>query len=290
MPESSILIIGAGRMGRGLGLALTQQQVTVRLYSRSQGLLLAPLAQAGSGAAALEEAVAAAKTILLAVPDDAIGGQAVALERTGRITGEHVVLHLSGLLTRSALAALEQTGAALGSFHPLQTIAEPAAAPDLLRGAVAGIEGDGRALAAGRELAERLGMRAVELPAGGKAAYHAGASIVANYTVTLAGLAQRLAEQAGVPAVEARRMYLPLLEGALENLRTLGPVHGLTGPVRRGDVATLRAHLRVLDPPSAELYCRLGLAALELAREAGLKPELAERVERLFRAWPAESS
>jgi len=60
--------------------------------------------------------------------------------------------------------------------------------------------------------------------------------------------------------------------------------------VRRGDVATLRAHLRVLDPPVAKVYCELGLAALELAREAGLKPELAERVERLFRAWPSESS
>lgn len=276
-------------MGRGLGLALSQQGVEVRLYSRSQGLLLAPLALAGSGPGALAEAVADAELILLAVPDDAIAGQAVTLDRTGRVAGGHVVLHLSGLLNRSALGVLTGTGAALGSFHPLQTIAEPAAAPALLRGAVAGIEGDERALAAGRRLAERLGMRPIEVAAAGKAAYHAGAAIVANYTVTLVGLAQRLGEEAGVPAVEARRMYLPLLEGALENLRTLGPVHGLTGPVRRGDVETLKAHLAALDPAAAELYCRLGLAALELAREAGLRPELAERVERLFRAWPAET-
>lgn len=290
MPETSILIVGAGRMGRGLGLALSQEGVVVRLYSRSQGLLLAPLALAGSGAGALAEAVDGAELILLAVPDDAIAGQAVSLERTGRVAGRHVVLHLSGLLNRSSLAALDATGAALGSFHPLQTIADPAAAPALLRGAVAGIEGDSRALAAGRQLAERLGMRPIEVPASGKAGYHAAASIVANYTVTLAGLAQRLAEVAQVPAVEARRMYLPLLEGALENLRTLGPVHGLTGPVRRGDVETLKAHLAALDPATAQLYCLLGLATLELAREAGLRPELAERVERLFRAWPRGSS
>jgi predicted short-subunit dehydrogenase-like oxidoreductase (DUF2520 family) len=289
MTDSAILIIGAGRMGRGLGLALSQQGVEVRLYSRSQGLLLAPLAVAGSGAGALAEAVGGAELILLAVPDDAIAGQAVTLERTGRVVAEHVVLHLSGLLNRSALAVFDRTGAALGSFHPLQTIADPAAAPALLRGAVAGIEGDERALAAGRRLAERLGMRPIELRAAGKASYHAGASMVANYTVTLMGIAQHLAEQAGVPAVEARRMYLPLLEGALENLRSLGPIHGLTGPVRRGDVETLKAHLGALDPAAAELYCRLGLAALELAREAGLRPDLAERVERLLRGWPVES-
>src|SRR5882672_8752538 len=133
MPETSILIIGAGRMGRGLGLALSQHGVQVRLYSRSQGLLLAPLALAGSGVDALAEAVGAAQLILLAVPDDAIAGQAVMLERTGRIQAGHVVLHLSGLLSRSALAALNSTGAALGSFHPLQTIADPATAPALLR-------------------------------------------------------------------------------------------------------------------------------------------------------------
>jgi len=289
MAESSILIVGAGRMGRGLGLALSQQGAVVRLFSRSQGVLLAPLAVAGTGAGALADAVGDARLILLAVPDDAIAGQAVNLERTGRVTGDHVILHLSGLLNRSALEVLAPTGAALGSFHPLQTIADPAAAPALLRGAVAGIEGDPRALAAAWHLAERLAMRPVELPASGKAAYHAGASIVANYTVTLMGLAQRLAEGAGVSPVEARRMYLPLLEGALENLRKLGPVHGLTGPVRRGDVETLSAHLAALDPAAADLYCRLGLAALELAREAGLRPELAERVERLFRAWPAQS-
>lgn len=287
MPDSAILIIGAGRMGRGLGLALSLEGAEVRLYSRSQGLLVAPLAAVGTGAGVLAEAVTAAGLILLAVPDDAIGRQAAELAASGSVGKEHVVLHLSGLLDRSALSALAGSGAGLGSFHPLQTVADPAVAPDLLRGAVAGIEGDARALAAGRRLAERVGMRPIELRAAGKAAYHAGASMVANYSVTLVGLAQRLAEEAGVTPADARVMYLPLLEGALANLRTLGPVHGLTGPVRRGDVATLRAHLAALDPATADLYRRLGLAALELAREAGLKPELANGVERLFKEWKA---
>ena len=77
-------------------------------------------------------------------------------------------------------------------------------------------------------------------------------------------------------------MFLPLLRGAVANLE-LGPAAALTGPVRRGDVRTIRAHLAALGPDDRELYRWLGLAALQLAREAGLNPSAADEVEKALR-------
>lgn len=277
MADRDTLFIGAGRMGRGMALALSEAGGRSRLFSRSQGRVIAPLT-AGL-VEGLAEAARSADLVILAVPDDAISDVARELAATGVVTESHVVLHLSGLLDRSALGPLASTGAALGSFHPLQTVADSGAAPALLRGAVAGIEGDRRARAAGIVLARRLGMKPIEIGPEGKPAYHAGATIVANYAVVLAGVAERLAESAGVAPEEAGRIYLPLLEGAVGNLKALGAVHALTGPIRRGDVATVRAHLAVLDSETARLYRAAGLEALKLARMAGLDEVKARAVE-----------
>jgi predicted short-subunit dehydrogenase-like oxidoreductase (DUF2520 family) len=216
------------------------------------------------------------------VPDDAITALAADLAAEGAVRADHTVLHLSGLLDREALAPLSPTGAALGSFHPLQTIADPASAPLRLAGAYAGLEGDPRAIEVGEQLARALRMVPVRLSAGGKAAYHAGAAMVANYTVALFAVAERLAEEAGVPPETAARMYLPLLRGTAANLES-PPATALTGPVRRGDVHTIRAHLAVLRGADAHLYRLLGLEALRLARQAGLRPELAQRVAEALR-------
>ena len=258
-----VAIIGAGRMGRGLSLALEEAGVEATLLNRTrrpEDTLQAPL-------------------VLIAVPDDAIGGVAADLAR-GQAVGEgHIVLHLSGLLDRDALRPLADTGAALGSFHPLQSVADPSTAGARLRGAFAGLEGDDRALDAGEWLAGALGMHPVRLAPGAKAAYHAGAVIASNYVVVLASLAEGLARRAGVPPAEARVLYLPLMQGTVANL-AFGPATALTGPVRRGDVATVRRHLAALAPQERALYRALGLVALGLARDAGLDEAAAAAVER----------
>jgi predicted short-subunit dehydrogenase-like oxidoreductase (DUF2520 family) len=273
----SVTILGAGRMGQGLALALRGAEVF--LVSRRSHQVAAGL-RLHTGTRA--QAVARTGVVLLAVPDDAVTSLAAELAAEGAVGADHTVLHLSGLLDRRALSPLTDTGAALGSFHPLQTIADPAAAPERLAGAYAGLEGDRRAVEVGSRLAETLGMVPVELSAAGKATYHAGAAIVANYTTALFAVAERLAREAGVPAETAARLYLPLLRGTSANLDA-GPVAALTGPVRRGDVQTVRAHLAVLRGTDAQLYRVLGAEALRLARQAGLPPELADRVAEALR-------
>jgi predicted short-subunit dehydrogenase-like oxidoreductase (DUF2520 family) len=261
--QGPVAIIGAGRMGRGLSLALQEAGIEATLLDRTRR----------------PEDTLRTALVLIAVPDDSIGIVAGDLARGGAVGQGHVVLHLSGLLDRGALDPLADTGAALGSFHPLQSIADPSTAGARLRGAFAGLEGDDRALHAGEGLAGALGMHPVRLAPGGKAAYHAGAVIASNYVVALGSVAEELARKAGVPPAAARALYLPLMQGTVDNL-ALGAAAALTGPVRRGDAATVRRHLAALEPGDRALYRALGLVALRLARKAGLGTGPAAAVER----------
>lgn len=274
-----VAVIGAGRMGQGIALALSRSGTTVTLLGRTPKPVPAPLTVRTDdwGGASREADLA-----LIATPDAAIGLVAGRIHAEGGIGAGQTVLHLSGLLGRGALGVLVPTGAALGSFHPLQTVADPLTAGERLRGAFAGIEGDERALAAGTRLAGLLGMTPVRIPAEAKAAYHAGATLVANYTVALMGMAVRLAEQAGVQPDTAARLYLPLLQGTADNLDRMPAADALTGAIRRGDAGTVAAHLAALSPRDRALYAALGFEALALARTAGLAEGPAAEVHRLL--------
>jgi predicted short-subunit dehydrogenase-like oxidoreductase (DUF2520 family) len=254
-------------MGQGIAIALAGSGCRVTLLARTRRRVPEPLALVTPPwAAALRDA----SLLLIATPDDTVEAAArevAGLEAVGRA---HVVLHLSGLLDQRVLAPLSATEAALGSFHPLQTISDPRSAPDRLAGSFAVVEGDLRALRAGEALAARLGMQAVRVNATAKPLYHAAAVIAGNYPAVLAAVAERLAGSAGIAPELAARMYLPLMAGAVENLRRSAPAAALTGPVRRGDLDTLRAHLAALPPDAAPLYRVLGLEAVRLAASAGL--------------------
>lgn len=274
-----VAVIGAGRMGQGIALALSRSGAEVSLLGRTAKSVPAPLSVHVEG---WGKACGAADVILIATPDAAIPVVAEQLLGERCIAARSSVLHLSGLLDRGALAALAASGAGLGSFHPLQTVADPETAGQRFRGAFAGIEGDATALSAGEQLAARLGMTPVRIPAGAKAAYHAGATIVANYTVALMGMAVRVAESAGVPAALAGKIYLPLLHGAAVNLDRLAPADALTGAIRRGDAGTVRAHLAALSRADKRSYAVVGLEALALSRKAGLAEGAAAELERLL--------
>jgi predicted short-subunit dehydrogenase-like oxidoreductase (DUF2520 family) len=278
--QPRVTIVGAGRMGQGLGLALKRRGYKVVLLNRTPREVVPPLVlHQGSWS----EATADSELILIATPDDAIRQVASDLSAQRAVGRDQVVLHLSGLLDRTALQPLESTGAGCGSFHPLQSVADAATAAERLKGAYAGVEGDERALVAAERLANTLRMVPVRIPATAKPAYHAAAAFVANYTVALVGVAERIARSAGVADEIANRLYLPLLGGAVANLTALGPAASLTGAVRRGDVQTIEAHLGALTAQDRQLYRTLGRAAVALAREAGLDEEEATRVDSALR-------
>jgi len=273
-------VIGPGRAGVGLALALVQAGYTVRLHGRRKKAVPKPLELTVGAADEPPAWVAQAGVLIVAVRDDAISPLAEALARAEAVRADQVVLHLSGVLGQEALAPLVPSRAALGSLHPLQTISDPERAPARLKGTWAAVEGMPRAVQAAEGLAQELGMRPFRLSGKQKAIYHAGAVFASNYFVVVEAVAQRLLRHAGLSDAEAWQALRPLVEGTFENLTRQEPKDALTGPVARGDEETIRSHLKSLTRDDALLYRALGRAALELAEKGGMDVETATRVAR----------
>lgn len=197
--------------------------------------------------------------VLLAVPDAAIADAAAAIERRedGPLVG-----HCSGATTLAALGPHQRF-----SLHPLMTVT---GAESVLAGAPCAVAGGSpRALAAAEALATALGMRSVRVADEDRAAYHAAASIAANYLHTVEDLATRLAATAGVD----RALLGPLVRAAVDGWQADGAARALTGPVARGDDATVArqraAVAERLAPADLELFDLLTGATERLAsREA----------------------
>jgi predicted short-subunit dehydrogenase-like oxidoreductase (DUF2520 family) len=208
--------------------------------------------------------------VLLAVPDGAIAPVASEIARHGVPGPGSVALHLSGALPADALAILAERGYSVGSLHPLQTVADPLTGAERLQDAFFTFEGGGEARDAAADIVRAAGGRMLEVHAADKARYHAACVFASNYVVACGAVATRLlASAAGIP----------LWGGAISNLDHLGPSEALTGPVRRGDLDTIRAHLAVLDGDTRQAYAELAWQAVQLAKQAGLDAKAAEAIE-----------
>jgi len=262
----------------GLGLALAGAGYAVELHGRTRKAVPGPLALTVGPGDAPPPWIARPAVVILAVRDDAIRPLAGALAAAGAIDSRQVVLHLSGVHGQEALGPLVGSRAALGSLHPLQTISDPERAAERLKGAWAAVEGMPRAVETAEQLAQDVGLRPFRIASQAKPMYHAGAVFASNYFVVVEAVAQRLLRHAGLTDAEAWQALRPLVEGTLENLARVGPLGALTGPVARGDEATIRRHVEALTQDDAALYRILGRAALELAQKRGMDEGTAARV------------
>lgn len=267
MNRPTVGFIGTGRAGTALARALSSARYPVVAgWSRSTPAL-DRFTSVVPGARRCErpaDVLENAELVFLTVPDSLIEVLAQSLPWDAGWTA----VHCSGALSLDVLAAAAAEGAAIGSFHPLLPLAS---ANVDLAGAAAAIEGDEHALPLLNEVAAALGMHPIHLHRGEKPLYHAAATLLSNYTVTLFDLAGRSLEQLGLSEAEARRSLLPLLRGVVANLEHSDPGVALTGPISRGDVETVRGHIRVLsehDPSVLEAYRALGLRTVALARRA----------------------
>lgn len=208
-----VAVVGRGRLGGALAAALRDAGYDVPDPS-------------GRG----EPVAAGADAILLCVPDAEIANAAQAAAGAAPFVG-----HTSGATPLLALDGAAPSDAF--GLHPLQTATGPGTQFGGCGCAVAG--STPRALAAALLLASTLGMAPFEVHDGQRAAYHAAASIASNFLVTLEAEAEALASDAGIEGFHARRMLGPLVRTTVENWIELGPQGALTGPVARGDTATV---------------------------------------------------
>jgi predicted short-subunit dehydrogenase-like oxidoreductase (DUF2520 family) len=282
-------IIGPGRMGLSLGTVLASGGAgELLLVGRREDAPDHPLMESPvvRYASAVPGPPPDGTCLLLTVPDGVIGAVAVEIARLGQPGARCVALHHSGAQPAAVLAPLADAGYASGSLHPLQTVADPAQGAERLRGAFFTYEGESEARAGAARIVEAAGGRMLEVHAEDKARYHAACVFASNYVVACVSVATRLlADAVHVGRAEAAEALQPLWGGALANLERPGLPRALTGPVARGDLATVRGHLESLAGGRRDLYGRLALEAVELSREQGLDAETAAAIEAEIKSW-----
>ncbi len=285
-----VAILGAGRVGTALGRLLAESGYAIAGVCRRDVSAASVACQwIGSGRPETDpvRAAADADLVLICTPDRMVRAMCERLAGAGLGRAGVVWVHTSGALPAAAMAVAGSEGVLHLALHPLQAVPDAVRGTERLRGAWYGIEGSPEALAVGRALVADLQGRAVEVPAEGKALYHAAASVVSNYLVVLMAVGLCLWQRAGLPREQGLAALVQLMRSALAGMEERGVPGALTGPIERGDVETVRRHLRALAEAApetgvqgeaqgarlVELYAGLGLAAVELAREKGSLPE-----------------
>lgn len=275
------LIIGAGRLGMALGIALQRAGWPVTLVARRDASATRA-ADRGLHVVRSLETLGEAACVLLCVPDDAVASTARAVDASPHaLSPDAVVLHTSGAVPVAALSVLAARTRGTGSLHPLQTIAREFA-DDVLSGAPAAVTGSPDAIVAAEQVALAVGLVPFRLADDAKPLYHAACSMAANFTVGLLDAAIRAAAVSGMDATAARQALAALARNAVDQVSRHGAEASLTGPILRGDAGTVRAHLDALHreiPALVPLYIHAARQTLALARRAGLDRDAAEAVD-----------
>lgn len=286
-PELSQLRVGVwglGRLGANLAFQLARSGLSLRaLVSRTpaKGEALAEeCRKVGGGEAVgellvtsqLDQAFYSCDLIFACLPDRLLGGVPGLLD--GLPFRGRALIHTSGSTPSGIFGALRNTGASVGSFHPMQSFQHfSAEAANPFDGITVSVEGDAAITPQLLTLADKLGAEAMQIGSdpNQRANYHAAAVIASNALVALADLAGEVMARAGVEREAGARAIAKLMLGTATNLQCASPEQALTGPVARGDTETVAGHLAALRdaPELLSVYADLSARMLLLAERAG---------------------
>jgi len=257
----NLVVVGPGRAGGSIAIAATRSgERIVGVLSRLSDSRYGP-------ALSWDDPLPPADLLLIAVNDAAI--EEIAHRLAGMIHSIPVAAHVSGFTPVTALEPLADAGAATGGFHPLQTLPDPERGAAALAGAFVGIGGHPDAQALLAELAQSLEMRPFPLSDAARPRYHAGASAASNFVVTALATAGDLMSAAGIEPGVAR----PLVEQAVANVYD-DLASALTGPVARGDVATVLGQLAAAREVADDVGDQYRLMAEATAIRAGRRTDI----------------
>ncbi|QIG44793.1 DUF2520 domain-containing protein [Nocardioides anomalus] len=274
-------VVGAGRVGAVLSAALRAAGHDVVAAAGESDASRSRIASLLPGVPRRKPTAVArtAGLLLLAVPDDMLGNVVTMLADSGALRPGQLVVHTSG---RHGLAVLEPAravGARIAAMHPAMTFTGTAVDLERLTGTVFGLTADPAERAVVEGLVADLGGTPMWVPEEMRTLYHAGLAHGANHLVTLVTEAMEILSAAGAddPAGTLR----PLLTAALDNALAHGDA-ALTGPIVRGDLGTVEAHLRDVEanaPQTLASYVALARATLGRAVTDGrLVPLRAQRI------------
>jgi predicted short-subunit dehydrogenase-like oxidoreductase (DUF2520 family) len=265
MPRKfSITIVGPGRLGTALARSLHTAGIRVaEIAYRKSSVAAKRLAKSvNARAVAFEEVEFLGEVIWLCVADAEIAATAKAMAKRRSWEGT-VVFHSSGALSADELAPLRRRGAKVASVHPMMTFVrnfEPS-----IHGVVFSLEGDAAAVKVAGELVKHLGGESFSISRKNKPLYHALGAFVSPLIVAQMATAERIGRELGLKPQRTRKIVAPILQQTVRNYLAHGPAAAFSGPIVRGDAATVRKNLAALKRVSgaAEIYRALARAAVE---------------------------
>jgi predicted short-subunit dehydrogenase-like oxidoreductase (DUF2520 family) len=273
--KPTIAIVGCGKVGSAIGKLLGDAGYPISGVATSN---LETARTAAQLTGSLDHSDAPSKIALkgeivfITTPDELIESVCVEISEQGGFQRDAVVLHCCGALSSEILAPARICGAKVATMHPLQSFASVEQALSLMPGSFCAVEGDEKALSVVRKIVADLGGVVMEIAAEKKVLYHTAAVVASNYLVTLIHLALELDGAAGLDEETSLNALFPLIQGTLDNIKKQGVTDALTGPIVRGDVATVSAHLEGMKkdtPGLVSLYRCLGLHTVRIAESKG---------------------
>jgi len=261
-----VAVVGAGSLATALACALRQSgYIITEIISRdaapSRRRARAIAASVGARAVTVSSATLKATLLWFCVPDSEVRHAAASLPSRA-LEGVRFAFHSSGALLSRELAPLRKHGVAVASVHPFMTFV-PGVQPSLA-GVPFALEGEAAATRMARRIVRDLGGDSFTLPASRKAAYHAWATFTSPLLLAFLVTLEEAARAAGLTPEDSRRKSLPIIRQTLENYSRLGPRRSFSGPISRGDLATVAQHLAGLKkhPWLREVYLALAQSAL----------------------------
>jgi predicted short-subunit dehydrogenase-like oxidoreductase (DUF2520 family) len=269
-PVASVAIVGLGRLGSALALALHAAGITVAdiVVRGKPDAAQKKLARAvGARTSSWREAEFDADVVWLCVADGEIAGVAKDLAERWRSQRRkpRLVLHSSGVWSSDVLAPIRRVGIATGSAHPFRSFPKSAVTSASLHGVFFGVEGDAIALKASRALISKMGGEAFFVDAKSKPLYHAFGSLSSGLLVALLASAEEAGARSGIAPNTVAKLMRSLAGGTFANWDKNGAAGSFSGPIVRGDAETIRLHLASLQstPELAAIYGALTGYAIE---------------------------
>lgn len=252
-------IIGLGRVGSAMLTLLTEVgHVPVWAVSARDREIGVPVYRDIPGDPA------SAQVVFIAVPDSHISRVAEEIASAwGPSCRDMAFFHFSGLLTSTELSAVFDQGGYGASLHPLQSIADISQTRLALKDSIFTVEGVEAAMHVAEDIVDSLGSTIIPILQSDKVLYHASATVASNYLVALLNQASEIMSSVGL----SLEHLLPLIMGTLSNIEAQG-ASALTGPISRGDWATVKGHINALEKAFPDLvpsYVALGRYTAHMA-------------------------
>lgn len=270
--KPSISIIGRGAVGSALVDFFQQSEYSLRSvwgHQKEDCFLMSDGKEVQAELSFPQQSSDLGEIIFIAVPDDKIEEVATQLSEEEINWDHHSVVHLSGAKSSNILSSIQEKGGTTASMHPLQTFTKGDSG-DRFKDIYISLEGEKELVNKLEEIVHDFRAHCFKLTPDQKRSMHIAAVFASNYLVSLMDIVEQITSKNGIE--NGLQILTPIIQQTFSNIEKKGTVHSLSGPVKRGDLNTIKQHLDDLEGApevTKNLYNNLGLQALSIAQKSG---------------------